>query len=129
MFHSRELNNKINNLHERALRIVYKDNKSTTIKFLGPKNAALSELKFNHGQTNCISDEILASIMPQFVPRGRTACRDGPNLHRRARFPLPSGPQPSVTSFSGEIRGADNASNLGLALFFELKKFRPKPEF
>ena len=70
MFHSRELNNKINNLHERALRIVSKDNKSTTTKFLGPKITALSELKFNHGHTNCISDEILASILPQFVLRG-----------------------------------------------------------
>ena len=29
MFHSRKLNNKINKLHERALRIVYKDDYST----------------------------------------------------------------------------------------------------
>ena len=29
MFHNRTLNNKINKLHERALRIVYKDNNST----------------------------------------------------------------------------------------------------
>ena len=29
MFHSRKLNNRINNLHERALRIVYQDSKST----------------------------------------------------------------------------------------------------
>ena len=29
MFHSRTLNNRINNLHERALRIVYKDDDSS----------------------------------------------------------------------------------------------------
>ena len=29
MFHSRELNNKINRIHERALRIKYKDKSST----------------------------------------------------------------------------------------------------
>ena len=39
MFHSRELNNKINNLHERALRIVYKDNKSTFNELLMKYNS------------------------------------------------------------------------------------------
>ena len=29
MFHSRQLNNQINKIHERALRLVYKDNKLT----------------------------------------------------------------------------------------------------
>ena len=29
MFHSRTLNNKINSIHERALRITYNDNQST----------------------------------------------------------------------------------------------------
>ena len=29
MFHSRKLNNRINSIHERALRIVYRDNEST----------------------------------------------------------------------------------------------------
>ena len=39
MFHSRELNNKINNLHERALQIVYKDNKSTFNELLTKDNS------------------------------------------------------------------------------------------
>ena len=34
MFHSRMLNNRINNLHERALRLVYKDNVSTFTQLL-----------------------------------------------------------------------------------------------
>ena len=34
MNHSREFNNKINRIHERALRIVYSDNKSTYVERL-----------------------------------------------------------------------------------------------
>ena len=34
MFYSRELNTKINNLHYRALRLIYKDNSSTFEKLL-----------------------------------------------------------------------------------------------
>ena len=34
MFHSRSLNNKINNLHERSLHIVYKDNYSSYVDLL-----------------------------------------------------------------------------------------------
>ena len=41
MFHSRRLNNKINNVHEKALKIVYSDYKSTFHK-LRDKDAPLS---------------------------------------------------------------------------------------
>ena len=34
MLHSRTLNNRINNIHERALRLTYKDNKSSFKQFL-----------------------------------------------------------------------------------------------
>ena len=34
MFHSRKINNKINHLHERLLRIVYKDNYSFYVDLL-----------------------------------------------------------------------------------------------
>ena len=34
MFHSRRLNNRINRIHERALRLVYQDSKSTFIELL-----------------------------------------------------------------------------------------------
>ena len=40
MFHSRELNNKINRIHERALRITYKD-KSPTFQELLKKDNSL----------------------------------------------------------------------------------------
>ena len=39
MFHSRKLNNRINNIHERALRIVYKDFASTFTELLSKDNS------------------------------------------------------------------------------------------
>ena len=39
MFHSRTLNNRINRLHERALRLVYKDSNSTFEELLGMDNS------------------------------------------------------------------------------------------
>ena len=39
MFHSRALNNKINSIHERALRITYNDSKSTFEELLSKDNS------------------------------------------------------------------------------------------
>ena len=39
MFHSRRLNNKINSIHERALRITYQDNASTFEELLNKDNS------------------------------------------------------------------------------------------
>ena len=39
MFHSRSLNNKINRLHERCLRIIYNDKRSTFEKLLAKDNS------------------------------------------------------------------------------------------
>ena len=39
MFHSRALNNKINSIHERALRITYNDSKSTFEELLNKDNS------------------------------------------------------------------------------------------
>ena len=39
MFHTRELNRKINHIHERALRIVYRDNSSSFTKLLKKDNS------------------------------------------------------------------------------------------
>ena len=44
MFHSRKLNNRINSIHERALRITYKDYKSSFNELLQKDNAASKEL-------------------------------------------------------------------------------------
>ena len=42
MFHSRDLNNKINSIHERALRIKYQDNTSTFQELLNKDNSVLT---------------------------------------------------------------------------------------
>ena len=42
MFHSRRLNNKINSIHERALRITYQDNTSTFQELLNKDNSVLT---------------------------------------------------------------------------------------
>ena len=39
MFHGRGVNNKINHLHERSLRIVYKDNNSSFVDLLKKDNS------------------------------------------------------------------------------------------
>ena len=39
MFHSRKLNNRINNIHERALRLVYKDYTSSFDDLLATDNS------------------------------------------------------------------------------------------
>ena len=39
MFHSRELNNRINNIHERALRLVYQDSQSSFEQLLKKENS------------------------------------------------------------------------------------------
>ena len=48
MFHSRHLNNKINRIHERALRIVYKDYESNFNTLLGKDNSVSIHAKNLH---------------------------------------------------------------------------------
>ena len=45
MFHSRRLNNKINSIHERALRITYQDNTSTFQELLNKDNSVSIHLR------------------------------------------------------------------------------------
>ena len=73
MFHSRRLNNKINSIHERTLRITYQDNASTFQELLNKDNSvsihhrnlqvlATEMFKIHRG----LSPEILREI---FVPK------------------------------------------------------------
>ena len=48
MFHTRELNRKINHIHERALRIVYRDNSSSFIELLKKDNSVCLYLLQKH---------------------------------------------------------------------------------
>ena len=72
MFHSRDLNNRINRLHERALRLVYK-NKNLTFEDLLKKDKSLSIHHRNlqklatelYKVKNNLSPTLMASIFPQ----------------------------------------------------------------
>ena len=58
MFHSRGLNNKINRIHERALRITYKDKSSTFQELLEKGNS----VSIHHGNVQKLAIEIYASF-------------------------------------------------------------------
>ena len=58
MFHSRRLNNKINNVHEKALRIVYSDYKSTFQELLN-KDASFS---VHHRNIQTLATEVYKHI-------------------------------------------------------------------
>ena len=51
MNHSRALNNKINRIHERALRLVYRDKKSTFEELLNKDNSVKFHIK--KSSSNC----------------------------------------------------------------------------
>ena len=70
MFHSRGKNNKINRLHERCLRIIYSDKKSTFIELLEKDNfvpihklnlrfLAIEMLKFKRGLAYALCKEVI----------------------------------------------------------------------
>ena len=54
MFHSRELNRKINHIHERALRIVYRDNSSSFTELLKKDNSVC----IHHGNIQSLAIEL-----------------------------------------------------------------------
>ena len=64
MFHSRGLNNKINRIHERALRITYKD-KSSTFQELSEKDNSVS---IHHRNVQKLAVEIY-KLLHGFSPR------------------------------------------------------------
>ena len=75
LLHSRTLNNKINRLHERALRIVYSDYKSSvntllekdgsfSIHHKNIQSLAIEIYKFLHGPSPDIMDEIIKFHRP-----------------------------------------------------------------
>ena len=63
MFHSRGLNNKINCIHERALRITYKDKSSTFQELLEKDNA----VSIHHKNIQNLAIEIY-KVSPGFSP-------------------------------------------------------------
>ena len=87
MFHDRKMNNKINKLHERALRLVYSDDKSSFQELLDIDNSvtihnrnlrvlALEIFKFIHGLLPSIMENIFLS-----KPIDRRALRSQQDLY------------------------------------------------
>ena len=83
MFHGRGLNNKINHLHERSLRIVYKDNNSSFKELLKKDNSftvhhrniqslAIELFKINVNLSNTIMDDILQTRILPYNLRSNT---------------------------------------------------------
>ena len=71
MFHSRKLNNRINKIHERALRIIYDDNKSTFRELLNKDNSFTIHERNIHALAielykvaNGISPDIMSEVFP-----------------------------------------------------------------
>ena len=89
MFHSRTLNNRINNLHERALRIVYKDDDSS-FKELLVKDGSCTIHHYNlkllavemYKVKNNLSPEFMQDIFPE-----RNIERY--NLRKQVNFQIP----------------------------------------
>ena len=59
MFHDREVNNKLNKIHERALRIVYRDDTSTTFEELLKKD---NSLRIHHRNIHVMAIEMFKSL-------------------------------------------------------------------
>ena len=87
MFHSRELNNRINHIHERALRIAYKDKSSSFAELLRKDGsvtihyrnlqALVTEIyKFINGQTPKIMGEIFQIANCNYNLRNRPVLKD-----------------------------------------------------
>ena len=66
MFHSRMLNNRINNLHERALRLVYKDNVSTFTQLL-QRNKSFSIHDRNLQKLAIEMYKVINNLSPDFM--------------------------------------------------------------
>ena len=87
MFHSRTLNNRINNLHERALRIVYKDDDSSFKELLVKDGSCtIHNLKLlaieMYKVKNTLSPEFMQDIFPE-----RNIERY--NLRKQVNFQIP----------------------------------------
>ena len=70
MFHNRRLNNKINSIHERALRITYQDHISTFQELLNKDNS----VSIHHRNLQALTTEIPRGLSPDilreiFVPK------------------------------------------------------------
>ena len=79
MFHSRTLNNKINKLHERALRITYKDEKSTFSELL-EKDKSVTIHERNIQKLATLMYKVKNKISPPIINEIYNGCDSAYNL-------------------------------------------------
>ena len=89
IFHSRSLNNKINRIHERALRITYNDKSSSFQKFLGKDNSITilhRDIKILATETYKFLQRFSPPLMNEiFVERNNNYSLRGNNVLTRRR--------------------------------------------
>ena len=67
MFHSRQINTKINNLHIRALRMVYRDGSVITVHHRNLQFLAVEMFKFINGVAPAFMKDILTQNTNAFI--------------------------------------------------------------
>ena len=85
MFHSRRLNNKINSIHERALRIAYQDNTSAFQELLNKDNS----VSIHHGNLQVLATEMFKihrGLSPEILRETFVSKTSSYNLRRNATF-------------------------------------------
>ena len=85
MFHSRRLNNKINSLHERALRITYQDNMSAFQELLNRDNS----VSIYHGNLQVLTTEMFKThwgLSPEILREIFVSKTSSYNLRRNDTF-------------------------------------------
>ena len=98
MFHSRKLSNKINKLHQRALRIVYKDDYSTFNDFLSRDGSCAIQL--DNLQLLAVEMYKINNLSPEFMHDIFTTRHiEGLNLRKQNNFQLP---RPKTVSYGTE---------------------------
>ena len=85
MFHSRRLNNKINSIHERALRITYQDNTSTFQELLNKDNS----VSIHHRNLQVLATEMFKvhrGLFPEILRETFVSKTSSYNLRRNDTF-------------------------------------------
>ena len=105
MFHSRGKNNKINRIHERCLRIIYNDKKSTFYELL-EKDGSVSIHKRNLRFLACEMFKLKRDMAPELIKELIL-----PN--RQRRYELRNNPDFAVPIVKSVHKGLESLSYLG----------------